>query len=45
MNQAHSRSAEIVVAGGDAFLAISNRAKGMQDLTPWDRRFAYTVVV
>jgi hypothetical protein len=36
-------SAEIVAVGGDAFLAISNWAKETQNLTPWDRRFAYTI--
>jgi hypothetical protein len=28
---------------GDAFLAISNWAKETRNLTPWDRRFAYTI--
>ena len=30
---------------GDAFLAISNWAKETGNLTPWDRRFAYTIGV
>jgi hypothetical protein len=28
---------------GDAFLAISSWAKETESLTPWDRRFAYTI--
>lgn len=30
---------------GDAFLAISSWAKETDNLTPWDRRFAYTIGV
>lgn len=36
-------STEVIEVGGDGFLAISNWAKETQNLTPWDRRFAYTV--
>jgi hypothetical protein len=36
-------SASLEGIPGDAFLAISNWAKETGNLTPWDRRFAYTI--
>jgi hypothetical protein len=43
VSDAHASSASAVP--GDAFLAISSWAKETGNLTPWDRRFAYTVGV